>query len=277
MKTLRLLLFLLTLGLVSCTPKVQVVTLHSPNVILQDKAFVYETDSLRLQFNFQGENGVVRMNIYNKLEVPLYIDWKRSAFVKGAEKFNYWVDEAYLRGEFYRNGYAAPSLEPTNRIHSEHYRYSQHVWRSGSIQGIIYKDEPVAFILPKMSIDYARFMVAPGKAWPLPPSRGTVEQVDVSVSESNYKKKKDLVRYEFSEANSPLKFRNYLTLSTDAQFRTEFHIDTPFYASKVENVDGRYLFGSAYSASDLNTPAAINHLPASYQEQNKFLLLIPVN
>lgn len=277
MKTLRLSLFLLVLGLASCTPKVQVITLHSPTVTLQDKAFVYETDSLRIQFNFQGENGVVRMNIYNKLDVPLYIDWKRSAFIKGAEKFNYWVDEAYLQGEYSKYGFATPSREPTNRLRPDWYRYDQHVFHSGSIQGIIYKDEPVAFILPKMSMDYARFMVAPGKAWLLPPSKGTVEQVDVLVSESNYKKKKDLIRYEFSEANSPLKFRNYLTLSTDTQFRTEFHIDTPFYASKVENVDGRYLFGSTYTASDLNTPTAISHLPGSYQEQNKFLLLIPVN
>lgn len=261
MKTLRLLLFLLTLGLVSCTPKVQVVTLHSPNVILQDKAFVYETDSLRLQFNFQGENGVVRMNIYNKLEVPLYIDWKRSAFIKDTEKFDYWVDEASFQGE-----YSGTSAN----------RYRWYSYQSGSFSGTLRKEDRIAFIPPKTKLVQAKFVVAPGKAWRFSKEPTAVEQIDIPIVATQVKKQ-SLVRYEFSEANSPLKFRNYLTLSTDAQFRTEFHIDTPFYASKVENVDGRYLFGSAYSASDLNTPTAINHLPASYQEQNKFLLKIPVN
>ncbi|MDR6196207.1 hypothetical protein [Siphonobacter sp. SORGH_AS_0500] len=264
-------IFILAFLLYACSPKVQVVTLQSDNVTLQDNKFVYDTDTLRITYNFQGENGVIRMNIYNKLGVPLYVDWKRSAFIKGTEKFDYWVDEAYFQGQY--NGTTGTDLRPSlNRYNQFLYGYT---W--GSFQGIIRKEEQVSFIPPKTEINQSRFMVAPGKGWQLPTFESTIEEVELPSSESNHKKKTALVRYEFSNKNTPLSFRNYLTLSTDAQFRTEFHIDTPFYASQVENMDGRYLFGPMYSEADLNTPSSIHHIREGYRSENRFLLKLPIN
>lgn len=268
MKTLPILLF--AFAFYACSPKVQVVTLHSDKVSLQDDKFVYDTDSLRITYNFQGAHGVIRMNIYNKLDVPLYVDWKRSAFIKGKEKFDYWVDEAYFQGVY--GGVTATDLRPSlNRYHQFLYSYNR-----GFFEGAIRKEEQISFIPPKTEINQSRFMVAPGKGWQLPSSEGTTEEIDVPVSGTDYLKKKELVRYTFSNQNTPLSFRNFLTLSTDAQFRTEFHIDTPFYASQVENVDGRFLFGSTFTEMDLNTPTSINHIREGYRSENRFLLKLPV-
>ncbi len=268
MKTLPI--FLLAFIFYACSPKVQVVTLHSDAVSLKDNKFVYDTDSLRITYNFQGANGVIRMNIYNKLSVPLYIDWKRSAFIKGKEKFDYWVDEAYFQGVY--GGVTATDLRPSlNRYNQFLYSYNR-----GFFEGALRKEEQISFIPPKTEISQSRFRVAPGKGWSLPSAQGTVEEVDVILSGSD-SKKKELVRYTFSNQNTPLSFRNFLTLSTDAQFRTEFHIDTPFYASQVENMDGRYLFGPTYVETDLNAPSSINHIREEYRAENKFLLKLPID
>ncbi len=270
MKTLSI--FILAGLFYACSPKVQVVTLQSDNVALKDNKFIYDTDSLRITYNFQGANGVIRMNIYNKLGIPLYIDWKRSAFIKGTEKFDYWVDEAFFQGE-----YGGISSNPVFNNRPSWNRYSQYLFNWGSFQGTIRKDEQISFIPPGTEVTQSRFMVAPGKGWQLHPSKGTVQVVDVVVSEPNYTKKKELVSYEFSDQNTPLSFRNYLTVSTDPHFQTEFHIDTHFYASQVENVDGRYLFGSTFVETDLNTPSSINHIRQDYRSENKFMLKLPVN
>lgn len=39
--------------------------------------------------------------------------------------------------------------------------------------------------------------------------------------------------YNYAATESPLTFRNYLTFSTDKDFKSEFHIDTGFWASGV--------------------------------------------
>lgn len=61
MKTLPI--FLLAFIFYACSPKVQVVTLHSDAVSLKDNKFVYDTDSLRITYNFQGANGVDRKSV----------------------------------------------------------------------------------------------------------------------------------------------------------------------------------------------------------------------
>ena len=44
--------------------------------------------------------------------------------------------------------------------------------------------------------------------------------------------------YSYAADQSPLTFRNYLTLSTDKDFKTEFHIDTQFWASGIKVLTG---------------------------------------
>ena len=55
--------------------------------------YVFENDSVKITYHFWQENGRMQYDVYNKLSVPLYIDWKTSAFIPNDKMVSYWRDE----------------------------------------------------------------------------------------------------------------------------------------------------------------------------------------
>ena len=82
---------------------------RSPGV-KQDNSgnWTYENDTLKVTYSFWAEYGVMAMIIENKLNYPLYIDWKKSSYVDRGHKLDYynenlttksltgWADAPYL-------------------------------------------------------------------------------------------------------------------------------------------------------------------------------------
>jgi len=54
-----------------------------------NKNIVFENDTVRVEYNLWGENGSMYFNIYNKLNVPLYVDWYKCAYIEGERKYDY--------------------------------------------------------------------------------------------------------------------------------------------------------------------------------------------
>ncbi len=54
--------------------------------------YFYENDTIKVTYTFWAERGIMGMVIENKLEVPLYIDWKKSAYVDKKTKVNYYSE-----------------------------------------------------------------------------------------------------------------------------------------------------------------------------------------
>lgn len=239
-------LFLLTIcvaALAACTPTAQLVTLRGDNVKPAPEGLVLENDTLALRYNFSSERGQMRISIVNKLDQPLYVDWKRSAFIIGQDKLDYWYDIA--------------NVDLTSSSFTGRYsRYSL-----GSITGTIAKEDAVTFIPPRTKIDKQQFVVFPNGTLRLP---GTPEVVQEK-SKSDLARRKPIAVsvFNYSVDQSPLQFRNYLTLSTDKDFKTEFHIDTKFWASDVrvlpreqitgvtvQQFDGSYSVAQPFSKPD---------------------------
>ncbi len=89
----RLLVSALTLlFLASCGDLVQVVyTAPIDNSIKKEKGFyVYENDDVRIVYSFWHDNGIMSFSLYNKLNKPIYIDWKKSSFVNKQQRFPYY-------------------------------------------------------------------------------------------------------------------------------------------------------------------------------------------
>ena len=61
----------------SCKSSVQVYETKSTNTSVENGLSVYENDSLKITYSFWAENGLITFAIYNKLNVPLYVDWKK--------------------------------------------------------------------------------------------------------------------------------------------------------------------------------------------------------
>ncbi|MFD2572789.1 hypothetical protein ACFSUS_19265 [Spirosoma soli] len=212
MKTLNLFIVCIV-TLTACTPKAQLVTLRGNNVQPAPEGLVLDNDTLTLRYNFSSERGQMHISLVNKLNKPLYVDWKRSAFIIGQDKLDYWYDVADVN-------LATSSFSPW---------YGR--YRIGSITGTITKDDPVTFIPPQTKIDKQQFVVFPNGTLRLPGKPEVVEEK--SVVNPSRKKPIAISVFNYSVDQSPFQFRNYLTLSTDKDFKNEFVIDTKFWASDV--------------------------------------------
>ena len=210
-----------------CAPtRSQLVTLSSTNLNTTAKReFIQENDTLRLTYQFFSERGVVQFTIENKLNKPLYIDWKRSAFIVGKNKVDYWRDEAEVNLEGRAN---TLSIIP--------------VWNRTwlRIGGVIRKANPIDYIPPGTAIECDQFAVAPANALQLP-GQFVLKKVESAIPDR--KKPVEVQEYQYTVDTSPVAFRNYLTFSTDKNFATEFVLDNKFWASSVQVMPHKQLTG----------------------------------
>ncbi|MVM40807.1 hypothetical protein GO730_29100 [Spirosoma sp. HMF3257] len=200
-----------------CMPTVQVVTLRGTNVRPVQDGLLLDNDTLTLQYSFASERGEMQVSVVNKLNQPLYIDWKQSSFIIGHKKLDYWYDVANVNlltsGSAYRYG-----------------RSNFYSTRS-STSGTILKENPISFIPPHTRLTKRQFIVWPNGT--IPTSGTPVVSQEQARWAANSRKTVTVRTYTYLAEQSPLRFRNYLTLSTDRNFKTEFYIDTQFWASDV--------------------------------------------
>ena len=110
MKTrLYLTLFILSIAIIGCSPQyMQVFEINSNKAKLSKDFFVYENDTIKISYSFWANHGLMAFSIYNKLDKPIYIDWKNSSFIYNSNKLNYWIDEqktdysSYYLGYYYK-------------------------------------------------------------------------------------------------------------------------------------------------------------------------------
>lgn len=248
---MRLLLLTLCVAAVSaCAPNAQLVTLRGNNVTPDADGLVLDTDTLTLHYNFSSERGQMALSIVNKLDRPLYVDWKRSAFMIGQDKVDYWQDVANV-----------DLLGST--LGSRYSRYS-----IGTINGTITKDDQVGFIPPRTRLDKRQFVVVPNGTLRLPGTPTVLQERD----KWNPDRKKPLLInvYNYEADQSPLQFRNYLTLSTDKDFRSEFVIDTKFWASDVRVLTQNQLTGVTVQQYD-----GSYSYPISFKKPDGFYIPVP--
>src|SRR5437879_399347 len=97
MKNSKILLIVICSTLIFCScSKFQYVTLQS-SIPVQSKGFVIENDSVKITYSFKGQNCPVQVEVYNKLEKPVYLDWKKSALIMNEERFSFWEDKTSIR------------------------------------------------------------------------------------------------------------------------------------------------------------------------------------
>ena len=71
----------------SCS-KYQYISINS-NLTQNDKReFISENDTVKVTYTFQGEACPMKVEIYNKLQKPLYIDWSKSYLIIDTDRVN---------------------------------------------------------------------------------------------------------------------------------------------------------------------------------------------
>jgi hypothetical protein len=233
MKKLTLISFLL-LSLTGCIQHIQVFDTATTNTRLSNDYFVYETDTLLIKYYFWAKNGILAFSVFNKLDKPIYIDWKNSSFVYNDDKLNYWNDEAfyYTAGIYKSHSYHGNLILPDFSV-------SEGVNVSTTLK---VKPERITFIPPKSNYYNSTFRILPA-IYDFTPY-AMVHYKDSLARRSDKPKKKTILYVErFLKNGSPIRFRNFLAISLNENFQHVFYVDNEFYVSAITEMDIRHFHG----------------------------------
>lgn len=80
--------------------------------------FLYENDSLWIAHCFKGEDAPIQITIFNKMNIPLYVDWSKSALILGNVAHSYAGEQTQISSSSesttYHNPYWGTSHTYTN-------------------------------------------------------------------------------------------------------------------------------------------------------------------
>lgn len=259
---------ILCLTLLGCKTYVQVFNTNSSIEVNNEEFYIYENDSLKITYSFWNEKGLITFSIFNKLNKPLYVDWKKSSYIDNSVKLNYWIDEEKSKvissyGSYFYNG---PLLIPGYTISGN----------SGTSTSSTYKAERITFIPPASYYYRSQFYILPVNYYKL----DTKTNFEKFPRNDNPKKKTKVYYAKFTKENSPLVFRNFLTFSVSENFESEFYIDNEFYIEEILEMDKRHFAqyhfdetkkGKWYIRDENGNPI----LFSDFKKPNSFYLIIP--
>jgi hypothetical protein len=211
-----------------CKTYVQLFDTKATNINIENEFYMFENDSLKITYSFWTEKGLMTFAIYNKLNKPMYIDWKKSSYIDNSVKLNYWIDEEKKKsleyyGSYYYDG---PLLKPGFAISNT----------GGASVSSTVKVERITFIPPKSNYYRSQFYILPIDFFKLDTK---TEFKEVSRNDKP-KKKTKIYKESYTNESSPLVFRNFLTFSFTENFEDEFYVDNEFYISDIREMDIRH-------------------------------------
>lgn len=170
----------------------------------------FESDSVKVQYTFMGADCPIQIQVANKLNTPLYVDWKKSAVIFEGLRFPYWDDKSTLNATI--KGY---DLAWTNQVSTS----------DAEARGTLYRNEQISFIPPNSSVIVEPITVR--KSFFQLPQPGKDQRV--VLNETGMKG----FKYSFPKETTPLQFRSYLTISYTEDFKHPIVLDNQFWVSEV--------------------------------------------
>ena len=229
-------LILLSLALSSCK-YVEVMSTRpvSPGIRTEKDFYVFENDTVQIIYLFWGKNGQMSFTLKNKLDVPIYIDWKKSSLVLETKNTSYYAETEQSNFNAVSVGNARGGRDAFNRPYAVGASAT-----SGSSVSV--KAERVTFIAPHSHIE-RRFgdlttydvitLTKGGESW------GTFGGQKVVVK-------------PFRTPILPV--RNFISYSTTEDFKVEHHIDNAFEVDKLFLIQrskvGNFKMPMIYKVSD---------------------------
>lgn len=232
--------FCLIVFISSCAKQyIQLFTTSSKDAILKNDYFVFENDTVKITYQFWANRGILSFELLNKLDKPIYIDWKNSSYIFNDVKMNYWTDEELTKTVSTYSGlsYSGPLILPDFAVHTG-------IQESNSVT---VKPERITFIPPKSKIYKSSFYISSYLNYSIDSSKANVSIVS---RRDNPKKKTKVFEENFTLINSPMVFRNYISImfsesskDFDEESKKYKFIDNQFYVSSVVQEDIRHFWG----------------------------------
>lgn len=193
--------------------KYQYATVSSDLPLSDRKELISENDSVRVTYNFHGENGQIEAKIFNKLRMPVYIDWSKSSIIINDLRLSYWIDEA--------------KITATSTTSTDFNSINPTLTKAGTINGSLLKNEMISFVPPNSFVINQSLSVK--NDFFSQQSLHNNHQKAPPQTSSTFLSKK----YSYAKENSPLPFRSFLTVSTSSLVSTPFYFDDQFWVSEV--------------------------------------------
>jgi hypothetical protein len=201
------------LSITSCTTY-YVSRVSSTNAVKNEQSgeFTIENDSIKVTYSFASLQAPVKVTVRNKLKIPLYVDWSKSALIFDEEATSY-VPE--------RTAFTA-NLDSDDRKDSTQKSNNRY------IRGRISTLTTNSFIPPNAKVETKTIFLKSPAFQPLP-NKALFNREDLP----GFKKRIKVYSADFSRSNSPIVFRSYLTFYTSPDpAGKSFALDNEFYVAK---------------------------------------------
>ncbi len=227
MKHTTLSLFAVSTLLISaCSNWTQILYTSSDfDAIQEDSSFYFENDTVKVQYAFWADKGIMSFAITNIHDKPIYVDWKKSSYVNGGVKNNYYVEQTVSNTVGASGGY-------TYRAYGVPYA------TFGAFSGntVAVQEERITFIPPRSRVVLSR--------------RYLIQ--DRHLIHENYSAKSDRrgvseFKTDIPAERAKVHFRNFITYSTTENFAKEQYVDHEFYVSKILTVKTKDFWIKDYS------------------------------
>lgn len=189
----------LLFALLFCSCKALLIETQSIDTKTEGKHYFFENDTIKIVYDFWNRQGVMGFTITNKLKAPLYIDWKKSSFLLGSNKLDYWRDVEYGVNTGVYGQYSLSNVKGYTGI------------------TVMAKPERISFIPPGSKMNCAMYTLIPANY--IPDEQNVLLGADGEWAYDSY--------------SSVLKFSNFLTYSTKENFEKESYIHNHFFVSKM--------------------------------------------
>ncbi len=193
--------------LTSCT-SYQFASLSSNLPKSQYNDFFYENDSVQIVYSFEGSNCDLNIDIFNKLDIPIFINWNRSAFVINGKSHT-------LNPDY--NGFYGSSLT------------SNYVINDDGTKTESFHPNQFEFVPPKSQISISKQSIISSNFLNTSTSESS-KRIIVNDNESTPVYANE---HTFSVQDTPIKFRSYITYTEAPQSKNSHSIESFFWISGV--------------------------------------------
>lgn len=213
----------------SCSPTVyQISAIQSDNVKMQNNSFSYGDSIFKITYNLWSNGGQMDFIIYNKSDVPVYIDWTKSNFIVEDKSLDDWQDNTVIK----TNGDATTAGSwwsvPYSIFNPSKLNYSSISLQTST--SIISKTKPDNQIPPHSYIERTTFNI----------------QYPYFIPNRNIKNRDSLV----TTCDSCFRFRNYIAWTKNEDLSKLKFIDNDFQVYKIVSIVNRDYWNDALFDTD---------------------------
>ena len=202
--------------------------------------YVFENDSVKIVYDFFAENGKMWFILFNKKNIPLYIDWNKSSLIVNSNKVAYWNDNVVTRGQHISDTrYYEVYPDYPLSTYASYFLQRQY----GLSESITSHPERITVIPPKAQWYKVQYNLCSMGIVPQAPFSTTSLERTSLMNGREKDLKEDAFQVEYTLDKSPLVFSNFLTLSYAENFANEFYITNQFYASRITEMNKRFYKG----------------------------------